>query len=165
MTELTIEIRLATDTDASAIAQVLLQSFAEYRSSYTDGGFSATTPNAEQVRLRMSEGPVWVALLDGEIVGTVAAMHEVESTYVRGMAVLPTARGHRLGGLLLGECEAFAATQNCSRLYLSTTPFLNRAIALYEHHGYERIPGSEHDLHGTPLFAMGKFIAGALRNE
>ncbi|HSS22107.1 MAG TPA: GNAT family N-acetyltransferase [Pyrinomonadaceae bacterium] len=165
MIERAVEIRQATATDASVIALVLLQAFAEYRSSYTDAGFSATTPDAEQVKLRLTEGPVWVALLAGEIVGTVAAVREADSIYVRGMAVLPDSRGHRIGELLLRETEAFAVSQNCARLFLSTTPFLYRAIALYEHHGYQRVTNGEHDLHGTPLFYLEKFIGVASRKE
>ena len=73
----------------------------EFKALYTDGGFAATTPDAEQVLTRMQEGPVWVALREGVVLGTVAAVVKGESVYIRGMAVLPSARGSGVGAALL----------------------------------------------------------------
>lgn len=56
------QIRIAVSSDAASIASVLLQSFVEFKSSYTPAGFAATAPGAEQIWARMNEGPVWVAL-------------------------------------------------------------------------------------------------------
>ena len=153
-----IEIRLATADDAPSISAVLLQSFIEYKSSYTPEGFAATTPNADEIKKRMTEGPLWVALLDGEIVGTVSAVLQGESLYVRGMAVLPSGRGHRIGELLMSRVESFASAQKCKRLFLSSTPFLSRAIALYERLGFSRTSEGSDDLGGTPLFTMEKAV-------
>ena len=151
-----IEIRLAMAEDAASISSVLFHSFIEYKSAYTPEGFAATTPNAAEIEKRMIEGPVWVALLDGAIVGTVSAVLQGESLYVRGMAVLPSAPGHRIGELLLSRVESFATEQKCKRLFLSTTPFLSRAIALYERLGFSRTGEGLNDLGGTPLFTMEK---------
>ena len=77
--------------------------------STRQGGFAATTPTSETICARFDEGPVWIALLDGAVVGTVAAVLRDEAIlYVRSMAVLPAARGHNIGGTLLGEVERFA---------------------------------------------------------
>ena len=84
-----VKIRMATHEDAALIASVLRESFIEYRDSYTPDGFAATTPTSEEVRGRMKEGPVWVALLNGSVVGTAAAVERGADLYVRGMAVLP----------------------------------------------------------------------------
>jgi N-acetylglutamate synthase-like GNAT family acetyltransferase len=154
-----IEIRRAGPEDATAIAKVLRESFIEFKALYTDGGFSATTPGAEQVLSRMREGPVWVALRDGAVLGTVAAVAKGESVYIRGMAVLPSARGSGAGLALLKHLEGWAARQPFRRLFLSTTPFLGSAIRLYEGSGYRRMDEGPHDLFGTPLFTMEKHIA------
>ena len=73
------------------------------------------------------------------------------------MAVLPSGRGHRIGELLMDSIQSFASTNKCRRLFLSTTPFLNRAIALYERLGFSRTGVGPHDLSGT-LFTMEKAI-------
>ena len=149
---------MAEPADAAAVAAALREAFAEYRASYTAEAFAATTPAAEQVRGRMDEGPVWVALRDEVVVGTVSVVPRGESLYVRGMAVLPAARGLKVGETLLRQVEEFAAAHGHRRLYLSTTPFLSRAIRLYERAGFSQTGEGPHDLHGTPLFTMEKVV-------
>jgi ribosomal protein S18 acetylase RimI-like enzyme len=153
-----VRIRQAAPDDAPVVANLLHASFAEYQPLYTPPGFAATTPDAEQVLARMREGPVWVALRHIDVVGTVAAVVNDGSLYIRGMAVRPEARRLRVGARLLDHAERFAIEQGCSRLSLSTTPFLNAAIRLYEKSGFRRVPDGGQDLFGTPLFTMEKYI-------
>ncbi|HEV8190790.1 MAG TPA: GNAT family N-acetyltransferase [Ktedonobacterales bacterium] len=154
-----VEIRRAAPQDIPDIASVLLAAFAEYEPLYTQGGFAATTPTSDQIRTRFDEGPVWIALLDGAISGTVAAiLRDGATLYVRSMAVLRAARGHNIGGALLGEVERFATEHGCKRLLLSTTPFLARAIRLYERAGFQLTEEGPSDLFGTPLVAMAKSL-------
>ncbi|MCI0665304.1 MAG: GNAT family N-acetyltransferase [Acidobacteria bacterium] len=151
-----IRIRLADSADAPSIASVLHQSFVEYRSSYTPEGFAATVLTIDKIeaRLRLNEGPVWVALCEEAIIGTVSAVPKGESVYVRSMAVLPAARGLGVGELLLKQIESYALASGYQGIVLNTTPFLRRAIRLYEHFGFRRCDESAHDLFGTPLFTM-----------
>ncbi len=154
-----LTIRRATPDDAPAIADVLHQAFLEFRPLYTDGGFAATALPAEQILARMGEGPVWVALCGGVLLGTVAAAVKEKSVYIRGMAVSPSARGSGTATALLQHVEDWAASQGCGRLFLSTTPFLNSAIRLYERWGFQRINDGPHELFGTPLFFMEKILS------
>lgn len=141
-----------------AIAALLFEAFAEYKSLYTPDGFAATAITAEEIAVRISEGPVWVAVSGERILGTASVASKGDSLYVRGMAVLPSARGQRIGELLLTHIEQFAAAENFQRLILSTTPFLDRAIRLYEHFGFQRTDEGPHELFGTPLFSMKKIL-------
>jgi ribosomal protein S18 acetylase RimI-like enzyme len=153
-----VEIHRAEPSDAAAIAAVLHKAFIEFKPLYTEGGFTATALNPKEVLTRMTEGPVWIVLSKDEIIGTVAAVQKGDSLYVRGMAVLPAARGSGTGRKLLDAVEHFARVSNCPRLFLSTTPFLSAAIRLYESYGFRRT-GEPHDLFGTPLFTMDKFLS------
>ena len=153
-----ITVRRATTADLSEIATLMHESFVEYRSLYTAAAFLATTPNAEQIAVRMTQGPVWVAEYDGPIVGSVSVVPRGEDLYIRGMAVLPRARGLQLGQLLLQQVDEFARAQKHKRLVLSTTPFLHRAIRLYERAGFQRTDEGPHDLFATPLFTMVKTL-------
>ena len=137
---------------------MLFGAFAEYESLYTPDGFAATAITTGQIAVRMSEGPVWVAVSGERILGTASVTPKGDSLYVRGMAVLPSARGQRIGELLLTHVEQFAARENFRRLTLSTTPFLFRAIRLYEHFGFQRTDEGPHELFGTPLFSMQKIL-------
>ncbi len=103
-----IEIRRAVRDDAQAIAEVLQKSFIEFKALYTEGGFAATVIRAEQVLIRMWEGPVWIALCDGVAAGTVAAVIRGDSVYIRGMAVVAAARGSGAGAKLLKCVEDWA---------------------------------------------------------
>ena len=151
-----VEIRRAVADDAEAVASVLSESFGEYERLYTREGFEATTPACAEVLRRIEEGPVWVALVDERVVGTVSAVPKGESLYVRGMGLAPAARGRGIGELLLRRVEGFASEHGFVRLFLSTTPFLSRAIRLYERHGFERTDEGPDNLYGTPLFTMEK---------
>ena len=149
-------VRQASESDAVAISAVLRSAFAEYEPLYTPAGFAATTPGPGTVLERMSEGPIWVAYHGGEIIGTVAAVCEDGECYIRGMGVAPDLRARGAGGLLLKTVESYAVRQGARRMYLSTTPFLDRAIRLYERSGFRRSDEGPEDLFGTPLFTMTK---------
>jgi putative acetyltransferase len=154
-----VRIRGAVPEDAPSIASVLLESFMEYKALYTREGFDATTPLSAQVQSRMEEGPVWVALDDDDaVVGTVSVVPKGESLYVRGMAIVPAARGRRIGESLLMRVESFAFERGFKRMFLSTTPFLGRAIQLYERYGFRRSVEGPDNIYGTPLFTMEKLV-------
>jgi GNAT superfamily N-acetyltransferase len=149
-------VRLATIEDAEDVAAVLGDAFESYRPLYTPAAFGATTPSADEVRQRWHEGPVWVAVLDGCIVGTVAAVPRGDVLYMRSMAVRTGSRGAGCGRRLVEEVERYAAACGQAAVVLSTTPFLSEAIALYEHCGFRRTAAGPSELAGTPLFTMEK---------
>lgn len=156
---LTIGVRRALPEDAWAVASVLKHAFCEYEPLYTGKGYEATTPKAAEIVTRMQEGPVWVAARGQQIVGTGSVVRTETGLYVRGMAVLPMAKGLGIGRLLLDGIGYIAAEGNCARLFLSTTPFLTRAIRLYEAFGFKATDEGPHELFGTPLLTMEKLIA------
>ncbi len=152
------QIRRAVPDDASTIASVLHRSFLEYKSSYTAEAFAATVSTPTQIRERFAEGPIWVAVQNEIIIGTVSAILQGEALYIRSMAVDPAARAKGTGYELLKDVEEFAIKQGFKRLLLSTTPFLSRAIRLYEQCGFSRSDEGAKDLFGTPLFTMSKTL-------
>ena len=147
-------ITRATIADADSIARLLAEAFASYRALYTPAGFAATTPTAEVIASRMHEGPTWIS--GG--VATLSAIAKGKDLYLRSMAVHPRARGRGIGAQLLEIAERFAHDHGYRDLVLSTTPFLDRAIALYERCGFVRTDEAPHELFGTPLFTMRKRI-------
>jgi len=156
-----LQIRMASPEDIARVASVLSESFAEHEFSYIPAAYAATVPTVDQVGNRLSDGPAWVAVHNGEVVGTVSVVHRGEALYIRSMAVLPAARGQRIGELLMNEVESFAAAHGYRRLVLSTTPFLHPAIRLYEKSGFRRNEAGPYELFGTPLFTMEKALPGS----
>jgi putative acetyltransferase len=153
-----ILIRIAAREECPRISSLLQQAFLEYKPLYTNAAFTATTPTANQIELRLKEGPVWVALQNESVVGTVSAVPKNSGLYVRSLAVLPSARGQGIARNLLQEIERFARDNSYKRLFLSTTPFLHQAIRLYEQSGYRPTSECPYKLHGTPLFTMEKLL-------
>jgi len=153
-----LSIRFADQNDAESISFVLQESFSEYRFLYTPEAYSVTTPDAIQVLKRLKEGPIWVALLNQNVVGTVSVVEKNIGLYIRGMGIIPEARGNKIGWKLLEQVEAFAREKEIKRLFLSSTPFLERAIRLYEKFGFHLSSEDAHELLGTPLFTMDKLI-------
>jgi ribosomal protein S18 acetylase RimI-like enzyme len=153
-----VQIRAAQEADVESIVSVLAEAFTEYERLYTKPGYAVTTPKSSVIQDRLSEGEVWVALLKGKVVGTASVVPQGEALYLRSMAILPGARGNRIGEKLLTQIEKFAIANGYERLLLSTTPFLDRAIHLYEKFGFRRNGEPPHDLFGTPLITMEKII-------
>jgi GNAT superfamily N-acetyltransferase len=152
------QIRMAEPNEAFSIASLLARSFAEYEVSYTPEAFAATISTPDRVRERINEGPVWLALRNEIVVGTLSAVPRGEALYLRGMAVDPVVRGDGIGRELLECAEEYAIRNGFERLFLSTTPFLKSAIRLYERYGFSRSNENPDDLFGTPLFTMVKHL-------
>jgi GNAT superfamily N-acetyltransferase len=157
-------LRHANERDANDIATVLYAAFRPYQARYTPDAFDATAITPEEVRCRMREGPVWVAEIDGAVIGTVSAAFRPRVIYVRGMAVAPQAQRRGVGHRLLQEVERYANESGVRSLELATTPFLAAARELYQRHGFRCLPG-EMTLHGTPLFAMVKDLEASAPRE
>jgi SAM-dependent methyltransferase/GNAT superfamily N-acetyltransferase len=157
-----VQIREAVPDDAITIASLLARSFAEYESSYTAEAFLATISTPDRIRDRINEGPVWIALRNNVVIGTLSAIRMGEALYLRGMAVDPTARGGGIGRELLECAEGYAVRNGFERLSLNTTPFLESAIRLYERYGFSSSGEKPDDLFGTPLMTMVKNLPGVI---
>jgi DNA-binding MarR family transcriptional regulator/GNAT superfamily N-acetyltransferase len=149
-----VTIRPALANDADAVAAVLAQVFADQRTQFTAEAYDASTPPAAVIAERISTDPVWVAEQQARIVGTVSAAHRSPALWIRSLAVMPQARGARLGTRLLTEAQRYALDHGFDRMELDTTPFQTSAAMLYERFGFQ--PGHRHELHGTPMIRMTK---------
>ena len=154
-----VEIKVASPADAEIIAEILTTAFSEFDGDYTPEALEYVTPRAEEICGRFEEGPIWIARVDGEAVGTVSVVPEPDWLYIRSMAVLPAAQGHGVGGALLNVIEKYAVETGVETLFLYTTHFSADAIRLYEKHGFIR--GREttaEEWCGTPGFEMWKYL-------
>ena len=151
-------LRTATIEDAIQISALLKIAFASYKHLYTEEAFNATTPGVEEVQERLAAGPCWVYETDTLIIGTLSGKIKPAGIYLYGMAVHPQFRNHKTAWRLLEMASAYARDQSVTCLYLSTTPFLNEAIRLYEKFGFVKTDLPPFDLYGTPLFTMEKTL-------
>lgn len=133
---LEVEIRRAGPGDEHTISSLILEAFSPFRGEYTADAFEYTAAPAEKVLERFTEGPIWLACVDGEAVGTVSGLPEEERFYIRSMAIKPSVQRGGIGQRLLDTLEAFAREAGFSKLYLYTTFVLPGAKRLYEKNGF-----------------------------
>lgn len=131
-----VAVRLATVDDSETVAALIYEAFAPFESEYTPEAFAYTTPNADEIRPRFEEGPIWIASLDGEDVGTVSGMADAGRFYFRSMAIKPTVQRGGIGQKLLDTLEAYAREERFEKMYLYTTLVLPGARRLYEKNGF-----------------------------
>jgi N-acetylglutamate synthase-like GNAT family acetyltransferase len=153
-----VQIRSANQRDAAAIELLIRESFREHEPAYTREAFDIATPKEHEIQKRIKHWAVWVAVHANVIVGTVSAYSEGSGLHIRSMAVHPSMRDHGIGKLLLARVEDFACARGYKRLILNTTPFMNRAIRLYQASGFG-FTGTEQNWFGTRLRTMTKELA------
>ena len=91
--------------------------------------------------LEAPEVTVFVARTDGIALGMAALVSRGDgSTELKRMFVSDAARGQGLAGALLGAAEQHARDARAHVIQLETGPRSLAALALYEKHGYVRIP-------------------------
>jgi N-acetylglutamate synthase-like GNAT family acetyltransferase len=154
-----VVVRFAAVDDAAEISRVLLEAFGSIREHYTLEAFNAVTPTAEEIETRFAEGPMWVAELDGKVVGTVSLSTEAEGLYVRSMAVVPEAQGQGVARELLKSLHDHAAGTGAKRIFLYTLPFQKGAREMYEKFGYTWVRDTTaEEWFGVPGLEMELFI-------
>jgi GNAT superfamily N-acetyltransferase len=146
-----IVVRHAREGDASGILACLQAAFEPYRREYSEAGFHDTVLDADTLRARMAQMPVFVAARDGAIVGTIAAnVLEDREGHIRGMAVAPSCQREGVGRRLLRRALDDLTAGGCKRATLDTTEPLTRAARFYESAGFSRT-GNDGDFFGMPL--------------
>jgi len=89
-------------------------------------------------------GKILVALYQGQVVGVCALIRMDDPNYdfeMAKMAVLPEARGRRIGWLLGTAIIETAKKAGAKKLYLESNTILKPAINLYYKLGFKKIPG------------------------
>lgn len=131
-----VRIRFAEPGDEETISSLIFEAFAPFREYYTKDAFDYTAASADRIRERFAEGPIWLAYIGDEPVGTVSGLPEDERFYIRSMAVSPAAQRGGIGQRLLDALEAFALEAGYTKLYLYTTHVLPGAKRLYAKNGF-----------------------------
>jgi GNAT superfamily N-acetyltransferase len=106
-------------------------------------------------------GTLLVAEVDGRVCGSAAFYPDASLQELgwpqgwaagRALAVHRQARHHGVARALIAECERLARTVGAPAFAFHTTPFMTRAVSLYDGLGYRRAP--EYDLDLGRIFGL-----------
>jgi RimJ/RimL family protein N-acetyltransferase len=125
------EIRLASDDDRRPLA-TLFAAVAEER----DGIATEPPVDVEAWAARWHLEGTFVAVADGEIVGSLSVETSRFGFGELGMAVAREWRGRGVGSALLAAAIAWARERGLHKLTLSVFPHNEAAIGLYRKHGF-----------------------------
>ena len=155
---MTLQFRIAESHEHATVARVILKSYAEYGPLLPPDAWERYSQNILDVRSRMTESELLIAVEDGEIVGSAtfypARIKRTQSewpcrwTGARLIAVLPDRRRRGIGKALVEECIRLSRDQNAAAFALHTTPYMELAQGMYERMGFVRVP--EYDFHPRP---------------
>jgi GNAT superfamily N-acetyltransferase len=157
-----MHLRRATPADHEAVGAVTVAAYEPFLDD-VESDYRTHLANAAR---RDAEAELWVAELDGRVVGTVtycplgSPWHELaregEGEF-RMLAVDPAAQGHGVGSALLEKCEERARAEGMTAMVLCSQAGMAAAHRVYVRHGYERVPERDwKPVPGVDLVAFAK---------
>lgn len=159
-----MELRRARPEELAAVGDLTVAAYAAFTLGPDD-------PYLERLRdaaTRDRESELWVALDDGQLLGTVSYCppgspwrelgHDHEGEF-RMLAVAPAAQGRGVGTALVRLCEQRAREHGGTAMVLSSLPQMAAAHVVYTRLGYARAPERDWDpVPGVHLVAFGKSL-------
>lgn len=154
-------VRDAERNELDAVASLLAEVYAEYRSHFSADVWEPYLGEIVDVKRRFNESAVIIAKSETVIVGTVgfykdASLSQLERwpkgwAAIRTLAVRGNARRQGLGEALGIECIRRARTQRAHAIGLHTASFMTAATRLYQRLGFRRAP--DFDIEIGEMFA------------
>jgi len=155
---LNVIIRLIATADDAQVAAIIQSVMPEFGA---DGpGFAIHDPEvaAMSAAYATPRHAYFVVERDGQVAGGagIAPLTGADPALceLRKMYFLPSLRGLGAGSTLLRQCLEFARSAGFAQCYLETLTGMDRAQALYEHIGFQRLPAA---LGGTGHFGCNRF--------
>jgi predicted N-acetyltransferase YhbS len=128
-----IRIRSATEADFPALLQVQQVAFGEYTNVYTVSGW--TTETLDSLKDDAKDKRIFVAEVEGVVVGSVRFWTVAGVCIIRLLSVSPTHQGHGVGKALLREIERIAT--DAHKFYACTMLRTARNIHMFFSLGYK----------------------------
>jgi ribosomal protein S18 acetylase RimI-like enzyme len=151
-----LTIRRARPTETEVLARLLVGAFAELeRGFYWPDGWDSYLRGVADVEGRQDRAQLWVAELDGSIVGSVDYYPPGNTGYhpaitfppswaaLRCLAVDPERRGVGVGRSLVEHLVVLARRDQATKLVLHSIPTMTVAVGLYERMGFARLPSHD----------------------
>lgn len=152
-----MHIRLAQPADFDRVGELTVAAYAPH----TDGPTDFYIERLRDVATRAREAEVWVAELDGQVVGAVtrtplgSPWREIardDEAEFRMLAVDPAFQGRGVARALVQHVIDLAREDGDRAIVMSSEAGMARAHALYESMGFRRTP--ERDWHPLPTIDL-----------
>lgn len=145
-----VDVREARPLELDEAAEVMVAAYEEYRDHVPAGLWDGYARDIRNVRGRLGESRLVLAVENGSIVGAVTYYPPNDAGHagVRLLAVSPAGRSKGYGRLLMDECIRRAREDSAKAIGLHTTPMMAIARAMYERMGFVRVP--EDDIQVAP---------------
>ncbi len=158
MTPKGVEIHTARPDELDAISLVIRDAYMEYQRGLPPGVGDGYIRDIMNVRSRLKEAELIVAVADGKPVGSVTLYYNDRRPSqegwpkgwagIRVLAVHPDCRGRGIGRALMEECLARCKRRGIKTVGLHTTEAMAIARAMYERMGFVRVP--RYDFYPVP---------------
>ncbi len=135
-------IRRAKNTDAKGLAECVDEAYSIYAQRISD-----LPAVSEHVEEDIGNNMVWVALVDGRIVGGVILMPRSDHAVLANVAVRPSMAGLGLGRSLMQVVEAESRRLGLARLQLTTHSEMPANVVLYKRLGWIETKRSGNKIH------------------
>ena len=140
-----IHIRDLRKEDNPVLAKIVRDTLAEFGANHPNTVyFDPTTDSLFEV-FQAPRSKYFLAELNGEIAGGGGIFPTdglaPDTCELVKMYLLPRARGHGLGRLLIEKCIEAAAENGFKKIYLETMPELKQALSVYEKFGFKFLNG------------------------
>jgi GNAT superfamily N-acetyltransferase len=134
-----IEVRPVQASDVAAVTALVAEVLAEFGLEFGKGSPTDAELHDLPHSYASVGGAFWVALRDGELLGTCGVFPVAPATYeLRKMYLRGASRGLGIGKRLLGSAIEWTRAQGGTKMVLDTIDAMQQAIAFYEAHGFVR---------------------------
>ena len=146
-----MKIRDMKQDEIQAVRELRVKGYSEYESCVSIEYWNVLKTSLLSDNDIKSNASIFVAELDGEIVGSIALFPSSIQAYdwsedvqdypeIRMLSVNPTIRGKGIGRALVEHCLQVVKEQNNKKIGLHTASFMTNASSLYEGMGFYRVP-------------------------
>jgi ribosomal protein S18 acetylase RimI-like enzyme len=145
-----LQIRPAGDHELDIVASLIVDAYAEHAERMSPDAWSSFAQHIANVRGRLIDAEVLVALRGERIVGSVTLFThwrgaQEDSYGVRMLAVPPRERGTGVARALMEHCLDRARQDHRKRVVLTATPEMESARDLYTKLGFVRERELDHE--------------------
>jgi putative acetyltransferase len=143
--ETQIVIRNIRSSDNAALAAIIKNTLAEFGANHPGTVYYDSTTDALYELFQKERAVYNVAEASGVIVGgggiypTDGLPHD--TCELVKMYLLPQARGHGLGRMIIEQCISQARQMGYKKIYLETMPELKQALNIYARFGFQYLKG------------------------